>query len=248
MASFCAMLMRSRPCRSLLSTCRRSLTQHTRRKPAIRWLASAAALLAHCQTKNLDLQSAADSRLRQESLLTGAVDQNVAAVTIVLTQTTQAVLQAEEKYRQTVRRLMDVMEHHLTVLGNKEEEDTVGDIILQGRDRLHVCHTQLQELQLLFSFVEKQTAASAEVALLAGREGGVSSLQDQLKAAQAQVKTVQEQRLHLERQLHTLQAHCVQVRPLISRQVTGNVAVTTATHSAGPLCAGETSVLTSGNR
>ena len=37
---------------------------------------------------------------------------------------------------QTVEVLIELLEFHLSVLGNKEEEDHVWDIILQGRARV----------------------------------------------------------------------------------------------------------------
>ncbi|XP_076451156.1 diablo IAP-binding mitochondrial protein-like [Babylonia areolata] len=201
-----------RRCRTLLSPYKSFLTRHTQWKLVNTCFASAATVFVHCQAKqNLELQAAEVSKLSQENLLKSSADQNVEAVQLLLTQVTEVLLQAEEKYTQAVEQLKRLVEHHQEVVVSGEEEEEVWDAIVQARHRVHVCHSKVEELQLLFTFVRKLSEASAEVALLAGSDVNSRRLEDQVCDAQQQLQAARQHRVHMQRQLQQVEAHSVQV-------------------------------------
>ncbi|KAK6191900.1 hypothetical protein SNE40_003477 [Patella caerulea] len=112
----------------------------------------------------------------------------VDAATSLLTQTTTSLLQMENEYVQAVHKLTDMLSYKLQVLDNDAELEIVWDLVLQFRSDVNEIKRKKEEMEQLYSSVQKLMDISAEVAFIAGAEYASTCAGERLYSSQRQLE------------------------------------------------------------
>ncbi|KAK7486400.1 hypothetical protein BaRGS_00022324 [Batillaria attramentaria] len=198
-------------CGAFISARIRNVATNNPRIQRRRCFVTGSALFAYCQSRNkLDLPEPDPGKLTQEYLLKSSSARTADSVSAILSQTARALIDAEEKYREVVKALIQLTEHHLTVLGSVEEEH-IWDVILEARQRAEKFNERRKDLDLLFSCVQKLVDSSAEVAFLTGANFSSTSLGERLHNAQRHVDSAKAESHRAEEDLRKVQAKSVKI-------------------------------------
>lgn len=151
-----------------------------------------------------------DPRLRTAECLKNASGLSVDSSSAVLSQTVYAVQKIEKEYEELTLVLVRQTEIQLQILGDKEAEEKIADIILETRNKLDAVKQRRQDLQLLFSSAEKLSDAAAEVAFIAGMTFASTSMGERLYSAQAEVRRCLMKSADAEQRLQIIQVKVIE--------------------------------------
>ncbi|XP_076471703.1 diablo homolog, mitochondrial-like isoform X2 [Babylonia areolata] len=149
-------------------------------------------------------------RLKQEHMLKAASANAAGTVATLLNWTAYSLTETEQKYRDMVTTLIQLLEYHTAVLGNPEEEERVMDIIAEAKGWLQAYQKHIEDLELLLSSVQNLADASAEVAFLAGSEFTSTSLGERVHNVSRHMEGTRAMRQEVEAQLQEVETHCTE--------------------------------------
>ncbi|XP_013065622.2 uncharacterized protein LOC106054351 [Biomphalaria glabrata] len=151
-----------------------------------------------------------DPQLSSSQCLKNAVGLAVDATSAVLSQTLYQIIDAEQEYLQLVSVLVTLLEYQIQVLGHEIEEQKMSDLVVEARSEMNQAHERKQELDILFSSVEKLAEATSEVAFAAGADYASVSSSERLRSALMEKKRLQQQSEAAEHKLHLMQATVIE--------------------------------------
>ncbi|KAK0049378.1 diablo mitochondrial [Biomphalaria pfeifferi] len=151
-----------------------------------------------------------DPQLSSSQCLKNAVGLAVDATSAVLSQTLYQIIDAEQEYLQLVTVLVTLLEYQIQVLGLEVEEQKMSDLVVEARSEMNQAHERKQELDILFSSVEKLAEATSEVAFAAGADYASVSSSERLHSALMEKKRLQQQSEAAEHKLHLMQATVIE--------------------------------------
>ncbi|KAK6191899.1 hypothetical protein SNE40_003477 [Patella caerulea] len=94
----------------------------------------------------------------------------------------------ENEYVQAVHKLTDMLSYKLQVLDNDAELEIVWDLVLQFRSDVNEIKRKKEEMEQLYSSVQKLMDISAEVAFIAGAEYASTCAGERLYSSQRQLE------------------------------------------------------------
>lgn len=147
-----------------------------------------------------NLKAADPNTLTYSYLISQAVSLAADSALQVLSQTTLAVLDINEKYRQDLKTMLTMMEHHLTILGNDFEEERTWSLIAEVRSESETRKAVCKDLELFLASVRKLVEASAETAFRADCDYVNITALDRLYATLREIDESKEKTRQLEKE------------------------------------------------
>ncbi|XP_071100240.1 diablo IAP-binding mitochondrial protein-like [Haliotis cracherodii] len=133
------------------------------------------------------------------------------ASSTVLSQVVASIIHTEKEYTQTMEELSELLEFQLQVLGHgSPQEQQVWDDIIATRDRLTTIKQTQQDLETLYTSVEKLMDASGEVAFFAGAQYATTCTGERLYSAKSHIAEVKAASKQAEDSLNLLEVKVIE--------------------------------------
>ncbi|XP_046546135.1 uncharacterized protein LOC124256197 isoform X2 [Haliotis rubra] len=133
------------------------------------------------------------------------------ASSTVLSQVVASIIQTEKEYKQTLDELSELLEFQLQVMGHgSPQEQQVWDEIIATRDRLAAIKQIQQDLESLYSSVEKLMDASGEVSFFAGAQYATTCTGERLYSAKSHINEVKAVSKQAEESLNRLEVKVIE--------------------------------------
>ncbi|CAC5411758.1 unnamed protein product [Mytilus coruscus] len=166
---------------------------------------------ASCQTTD-NITAPDPSTLLSETLVRNASFAVVESTTAFLSQVTVGLVESCEQYTKALYILMKLMDYRLKVLGNRESEQKIADLIIEARASVNKLKSRNQELQLLYMSAynlvnEASTAAytagsefhsTVATSMIQSSDVHLSKFQRDLKDAEAEMREMEANVIHVE--------------------------------------------------
>lgn len=118
---------------------------------------------------------------------------------------------AEKQYAEAVFALVVLMEYKLQVLGHKQEEERIWELILEGRALVGKVRQKKQDLEMMMMSAVNMLNSAAEIAYMAGEEFSGSCAGDRLNKVEAFIKQSKLESEKAEQRLREIEAKTVEI-------------------------------------